>query len=146
IAKPEIKNFADLKGKTVGLSLAVDTISISSRMLMAMNGLKDGDYMVTELVGTPARGKCLMEGACDAVPLGQPEDFQAIAKSYVRLGLSTDAVPDSVMTVTAVRRGWGAEHKDAVTAYVRAMAEAFRFIREPTNRDAVVKFIVEGTG
>src|SRR5215475_8439359 len=31
IAKPEIKTFADLKGKTIGLSLAVDTISISTR-------------------------------------------------------------------------------------------------------------------
>ena len=30
IAKPEIKTFADLKGKVVGLSLAVDTISIST--------------------------------------------------------------------------------------------------------------------
>jgi hypothetical protein len=29
IARPEIKDFADLKGKTIGLSLAVDTISIS---------------------------------------------------------------------------------------------------------------------
>src|SRR6185369_16044366 len=38
IVKPEVKSFADLKGKTVGLSLAVDTISISTRKLMAMNG------------------------------------------------------------------------------------------------------------
>ena len=45
IAKPEIKTFADLKGKVVGLSLAVDTISISTRKLMAKNGIK-GDFKV----------------------------------------------------------------------------------------------------
>src|SRR5579863_8939794 len=35
IAKPEIKVFADLKGKLVGLSLPVDTISMSMRKLLA---------------------------------------------------------------------------------------------------------------
>jgi NitT/TauT family transport system substrate-binding protein len=75
ITKPEIKTFADLKGKVVGLSLAVDTISISTRKLMAKNGIKEGDFKVKELVGTPARADCLRKAECDAVPLGQPEDF-----------------------------------------------------------------------
>ena len=43
IAKPEINTFADLKGKVVGLSLAIDTISISTRKLLALNGVKEGD-------------------------------------------------------------------------------------------------------
>jgi NitT/TauT family transport system substrate-binding protein len=146
IAKPEVKGFADLKGKTVGLSLAVDTISISARKLIAMNGLKDSDYRVTELVGTPARFACLKSGECDATPLGQPEDFQAIGQGYHRLGLSTDAVPESVMTVSAVRRGWAAQHKDAVVHFVRAFADAFRFIRDPANRAAVITIITDSTG
>ena len=62
MAKSQVKGFADLKGKTVGLSLAVDTISISARKLIAMNGLTDSDYKVKELVGTPARASCLKSG------------------------------------------------------------------------------------
>src|SRR6202030_2799870 len=54
IAKPQIATFADLKGKLIGLSLPVDTISISMRKLLALNGIRDGDYRVKELVGTPA--------------------------------------------------------------------------------------------
>jgi ABC-type nitrate/sulfonate/bicarbonate transport system substrate-binding protein len=146
IARPEVKSFADLEGRTVGLSLAVDTISISTRKLIAMNGLEDADYRVKELVGTPARAACLKGGECAATPLGQPEDFQLIAQGYHRLGLSTDAVPDSVMTVSAVRRAWAAEHKDAVVRFVRAFAQSFRFIRDPANRAAVVKIITESTG
>src|SRR6516225_4005947 len=88
IAKPEIKTFADLKGRVVGLSLAVDTISISMRKLLALKGLRDADYTVKELVGTPVRFDCLKRGECDAVPLGQPEDFLSIAQGYRRLGLS----------------------------------------------------------
>ncbi|HYA27817.1 MAG TPA: ABC transporter substrate-binding protein, partial [Acidobacteriota bacterium] len=67
IVKPEIKNFTDLKGKTIGLSLAIDTISISTRRLMALNGIKEGDFKVKELVGTPGRSDCLKKGDCDAV-------------------------------------------------------------------------------
>jgi len=104
IAKPEIKTFADLKGKVVGLSLAVDTISISTRKLMAKNGIKEGDFKVKELVGTPARADCLRKGECDAVPLGQPEDFILMKQGYQRLGVSTDAVPSFLFTVSAVRK------------------------------------------
>ena len=106
IAKPEIKTFADLKGKVVGLSLAVDTISISTRKLMAKNGIKEGEFKVKELVGTPVRADCLRKGDCDAVPLGQPEDFVFIKQGYQRLGVSTDAVPSFLFTVSAVRKSW----------------------------------------
>src|SRR5215510_13988653 len=71
IAKPSSKSFADLKGKMFAMSLPVDTISIASRLLLEKHGLKDSDYRTTELIGTQTRAKCLTDGDCDAVPLGQ---------------------------------------------------------------------------
>jgi ABC-type nitrate/sulfonate/bicarbonate transport system substrate-binding protein len=146
IAKPEIKTFADLKGKVVGLSLAVDTISISTRKLMAKNGIKEGDFKVKELVGTPVRADCLRKGECDAVPLGQPEDFVFMKQGYQRLGVSTDAVPSFLFTVSAVRKSWGEKNKDTLVRYVRGLAAAFRFMRDPANREEVVRLTIETTG
>jgi ABC-type nitrate/sulfonate/bicarbonate transport system substrate-binding protein len=146
IAKPEIATFADLKGRVIGLSLAVDTISISMRKLLALKGLRDADYTVKELVGTPVRFDCLKRGECDAVPLGQPEDFLAIAQGYRRLGLSTEAVGSFQFEVVAARGGLAALHGDVFTAFVRAMGGAYRFIRDGANRDAVAQSIVELTG
>ena len=146
IAKPEIKTFADLKGKTIGLSLAVDTISISTRKLMTLNGIKEGDFKVTELVGTPARADCLRKGECDAVPLGQPEDFLLMKQGYHRLGVSTDAMKNFQFIVSAVRRSWAEKNKDALVRYVRALAAAFRYMREPGNRDEVVRMVIDITG
>ena len=146
IAKPEIKTFADLKGKVVGLSLAVDTISISTRKLMAQNGINEADIRVKELVGTPARADCLKKSECDAVPLGQPEDFLLMKQGYRRLGVSTDAVPNFQFIVSAVRRSWGEKNKDALVRYVRALAAAYRFMRSPANRDEVVRIILDTTG
>jgi ABC-type nitrate/sulfonate/bicarbonate transport system substrate-binding protein len=146
IAKPEIKTFADLKGKLVGLSLAVDTISISTRKLMAQNGINEADIRVKELVGTPARADCLKKSECDAVPLGQPEDFLLMKQGYRRLGVSTDAVPNFQFIVSAVRRSWGEKNKDALVRYVHALAGAYRFMRSPANRDEVVRIILDTTG
>jgi len=146
IAKPEIKTFADLKGKVVGLSLAVDTISISTRKLMAKNGIKEGDFKVKELVGTPTRADCLRKGECDAVPLGQPEDFLLMKQGYQRLGVSTDAVPSFLFTVSAVRKSWGEKNQEALVRYVRGLASAFRFMRDSANRDEVVRMTAETTG
>src|ERR1700728_1775249 len=77
IAKPNIKTIADLKGKLIGLSLPIDTISISTRKLLALKGLGEGNYRVKELVGSPARAECLKSGECDGGPLGQPDDLIA---------------------------------------------------------------------
>ncbi len=146
IAKPDINNFADLKGKTIGLSLAVDTISISTRKLIALNGIKEADFKVKELVGTPARADCLRKGECDAVPLGQPEDFQMMKQGYRRLGVSTDAMKNFQFIVSAVRRSWGEKNKDALVRYVRALASAYRYMRDPANRDEVVRVVIDSTG
>ena len=146
IVKPEIKSFAALKGKTVGLSLAVDTISISTRKLMAMNGIQETEFKVKELVGTPARADCLRKGECDAVPLGQPEDFVLMKQGYHRLGVSTDAMTNFQFIVSAVRRSWAEKNKDSLVRYVRALASSFRYLRDPANRDEVVRIVLETTG
>jgi NitT/TauT family transport system substrate-binding protein len=146
IVRPEIASYADLRGKLVGLSIPADTISISMRKLLAKNGLGEGDYKTKELVGTPVRFDCLKRGECAAVPLGQPNDFEAIAQGYRRLGLSTDAVATLQFQVIAVRRAWANDHKDTVVRFVRALAAAFQFIHDPANRDEVIRAIVEHTG
>jgi ABC-type nitrate/sulfonate/bicarbonate transport system substrate-binding protein len=146
VARPEIKGFPDLKGKLLGLADEAGTISISTRKLLALHGIRDGDFQVKTIEGTPARLSCLRRAECIAVPLGQPQDLLALQEGYRLLGLSTDAVPEFLYTVTAARRSWAAANKDAIVRYIRALAYSFKFIRDPTNRKSVVKIIVETTG
>ena len=146
VAKPEIKTFADLKTKLVGLADEAGTISISMRKLLAAHGLNRGDFVVKVVEGTPARLSCLRRGECDAVVLGQPQDLQAIEQGYRLLGRSNEVVPDFLYTVTAVRRSWAEAHNDAIVRFVRAMAAAFRFIHDRANRDRVIRIIAATTG
>jgi ABC-type nitrate/sulfonate/bicarbonate transport system substrate-binding protein len=146
VAKPEIKTYADLKGKLLGFAAEKGSITISIRKLMAMHGLQRDDFRTKFVDGTPDRLACLTAGDCYAVPLGQPQDFVAMRQGYRLLGLSTEAVPDFVYTVTAARKSWAEANKDAVGRFVRGLAAAFRFIRDPARRNDVVRTIVETTG
>ncbi len=145
IAKPEIKSFADLKSKVIGLADEAGTITISTRRLLALHGIGPGDFAPEIVDGTPARWNCLRRGACDAVVLGQPQDLQAIAQGYRLLGRSDEAVPDFLYTVTAVRRSWADAHREEMLRFVRAIAAAFGFIHDSANRDRVIKVIAETT-
>lgn len=146
IARPQIKSYADLKGKLVGMSLPVDTISIATRMLLEKNGLKEPAYRTKELVGTPIRAKCLTDGECDAVPLGQPDDIVFAQKGFSKLGDSLEVIPVLQFNVIAARRDWAEKNKGVATGFVRAFGNAYKFMRDPANRDEVARTIVETTG
>jgi len=146
IARPENRTYADLKGKLLGVAAENGSITLSIRKLLALNGLERDDFRTRFVDGTPARLDCLTAGDCAAVPLGQPHDLVAMRRGYRLLGFSTDAVPEYLYTVTAARRSWAAANKDTLVRYVRALASAFRFIRDPAQRPNVVRTIVETTG
>jgi ABC-type nitrate/sulfonate/bicarbonate transport system substrate-binding protein len=145
IAKPGIKSFADLKGKMFAMSLPVDTISIASRLLLAKHGLKESDYRTTELIGTQTRAKCLTAGDCDAVPLGQPDDIVFAAKGYTKLGDSLEVIPVLQFSMIAARRDWAVQNKDLTVRFARAFGDAYRFMRDPKNRDEVVGILAATT-
>lgn len=146
VAKPEIKSYADLKGRLLGVAAENGSITISIRKLLALNGLRRDDFRTRFVDGTSARLTCLTAGDCDAVPLGQPQDFVAMRRGYRLLGYSTDAVPNYLYTVTAARRSWAAANKDTLVRYLRALSSAFKYIRDPANREKVTRTIVETTG
>ena len=146
VARPGISSFTDLRGRVVGMAAATDMVAITTRKLLAKNGLASTSYRARELVGTPARVSCLEAGVCDAAPLGQPDDFSLLGKGYSFLGSTRDATPSFQYTVTAARRSWLAVHADTAKHYARALAAAFQFIRDPARRSAVETTIVETTG
>jgi ABC-type nitrate/sulfonate/bicarbonate transport system substrate-binding protein len=146
IAKPEIKSFDDLKGRMVGMSLAVDTISIASRMLLEKHGLQVGTYRTRELVGTPVRADCLNKGECDAVPLGQPDDILFTRRGYNKLGDSLEVIPNLQFSVIAARRDWAQANRDAVLRLTRAVGAGYSFMRDKANRDEVTRIAAEVTG
>jgi ABC-type nitrate/sulfonate/bicarbonate transport system substrate-binding protein len=141
VAKPNITNLSELRGRVIGLADQDSTINYSIWKLLGSAGLRKSDVNLRTISGTPERLNCLEDGACDAVALGQPEDFTAVAKAFHRIGYSDEATPSFVYTVTAARRSWAEQHKDEVLSYLRALARALHYIRDPSHRDELVRII-----
>ena len=146
LAKPTIGSIAELRGKTIGLSLPVDTITIGSQRLFRKAGLGPDDFNTLVLVGTPPRVNCLVEGICDAVPVGQPDDLVLMKKGFRNLGTSLDVIPALQFNVVAARRAWAATHPDALVRYVHAMGDSYKYMNDPANRADVAALISETTG
>ena len=141
IVRPEIKNFADLKGKVLGLSTPGDTITLSSVRLLVHKGLKTSDFRAKPVVGTGARFECLKSGECAAVPMGQPEDLIAIKQGYPRLGYTYEAGADLIFNVDMTRRVWGEKNKATLVRFVRAFAATYEFMNNPKNRGEVASIV-----
>ena len=143
IVRPEIKNFADLKGKIIGLSTPGDTITLSTLRLLAHRGIKPSDFRSKAVVGTGARFECLKSGECVAVPMGQPEDLGAIKQGYPRLGFTYEAGADLIFNVDMTRRAWGEKNKESLVRLVRGFAASYEYMNDPKNRDDVTNIVRE---
>ena len=146
VAKPWYKTIADLKGRRVAMADMSGSVSLATLALFEKHGLTQTDLDINVIEGTPGRFQCLMRGDCDAAPLGQPQDFHALRQGFRLLGATNDAVPDFVYTVTAARKSWAVEHKEALARYVRAMRDSFMFIRDPQNRSRIAALMKEWWG
>ncbi len=143
IVRPEIKSFADLKGKIIGLSTPGDTITLSAVRLLANKGIKASDFQAKAVVGTGARFDCLKSGECVAVPMGQPEDLGAIKQGYPRLGFTYEAGADLIFNVDMTRRAWGEKNKELLVRLVRGFAASYEYMNDSKNRGDVTNTVKE---
>jgi ABC-type nitrate/sulfonate/bicarbonate transport system substrate-binding protein len=143
IVRPEIKNFADLKEKVIGLSTPGDTITLSTVRLLAHKGIKPAGFRAKAVVGTGARFDCLKSSECAAVPMGQPEDLSAIKQGYPRLGFTYESGADLIFNVDMARRAWGEKNQETLVRFVRAFAATYKFMNDSKNRDEVTHIVQE---
>ncbi len=144
VARPDIKTFADLKGKTLTEPSPTDPITLTARKLMEMHGLKEGDVEIKTIAGSQPRVDCLKSGACAAGSLSQPSVFAAFDAGFHTLAMHIETGP-LLYVVDIVDRTWAQAHSEVIVRYIRATAAAMRFIHDPRNRDEVLKAAMEVT-
>jgi ABC-type nitrate/sulfonate/bicarbonate transport system substrate-binding protein len=142
VARPEFASFADLKGKTITITNPRDGITVWTRKLLALHGLKDEDVKLRNIAGSEGRLSCLKSGECAGASLAQPAILDALATGSHALGITNEIGPQ-LYQVDIVEPGWAAAHRDTVVRYIRATTAAMRFIQDPRNRDEVVKVTME---
>jgi ABC-type nitrate/sulfonate/bicarbonate transport system substrate-binding protein len=145
VTSPDVKTYAALKGKTVGVDAATTGFAFILYKLAAMNGLSMSDYKVEKLGGTPARVQALMEGRIAGTMISSPSEILPESKGYTRLGDTTATFGPYQASVGVARRAWAAKHGDQLVAFIRAYAAAMDWLMDPANKDEAISIYVKHT-
>jgi len=139
--RPEIKQWADLRGKKLAVD-AVDTaFALVLRRVLLDQGLdlKRGDYELVAVGNTPLRLASMKKGDTFAAVLTPPVDTQAAAAGMVRLGDSSKSLPGFPNTLFAVDRAWAAKERPQLVGYLRAWLAAMAWMR--ANREEAIGLV-----
>jgi ABC-type nitrate/sulfonate/bicarbonate transport system substrate-binding protein len=141
-ARPAIKSYADLKGKTIShWTVAPEVSTALIRRLMSNGGLQEGQYNIIAGGGLAARYAALTKGAVDAAILTAPFNLLAKQAGMTDLGGLSD-IP-AVFACVIDNTNWAAQHRDAVVATLKALIMGFHYTANPANKAEVVKMLAD---
>ncbi len=131
VARPEIKSFKDLKGKTAAVDSARSGYGLVMYKILEMNGLKrDVDYNVIAFGGGPNRIAALKDGKAAVAAVSPPEDTHAQKEGFNILADATELIGAYQGSAYIVRRGWAKDNEKTVIAFIRAMVAASDYVFE----------------
>jgi len=118
---------------------AVDTaFALVLRKILLAKGLdfSRGDYELIAVGNTPLRLESMKRGDTVAGILTPPVDTQAAAAGMIRLGDSSEVLPDFPNTIFAVNRAWAQSQRPVLVSFLRSWLAALAWIR--ANSDEAV--------
>jgi NitT/TauT family transport system substrate-binding protein len=146
MAKPDIKDLQQLKGRKIGVSSPGSTTDLSTRHILRRQGLEFGrDYSIVYIATEPGRLAALETGVLDAAMLSVPENILARQKGFNELALSADFIEFP-------QNGFGASNKkikenpEEIIRMVRATLRGLMFVSDNKNKDACLDIIVKNWG
>ena len=145
LAKPDIKRWTDLKGKTISIGGPKDITRIYLERMAVPNGLKPGDYDTVFAGATSARFSALQSGAVDAAILLPPFNFYAESAGFTNLGLTVDYAKELPFTGTVVGRAWASAHKATLDKVLSVNAKSMAWFSDPANRAEAIAIMVEAS-
>jgi NitT/TauT family transport system substrate-binding protein len=145
LAKPAIKRWSDLKGKTISIGGPKDITRIYLERMAGPNGLKPGDYDTVFAGATSARFSALQAGAVDAAILLPPFNFYAESAGFTNLGLTIDYAKELPFAGAVVGRSWAASHKTTLDKVLSVHNKSLAWFSDPQNRAEAIKIMVDAS-
>ncbi len=125
VTSPEVKSFADLRGKVVASDALNSGYGLVLVRILQMNGLLlDRDYKALAVGSGPSRLAAMREGRAAAAALSSPDDIEAKKLGFNILADATELIGAYQGSAFVVRRSWAKEHEKEVVSFLRAMIAA----------------------
>jgi ABC-type nitrate/sulfonate/bicarbonate transport system substrate-binding protein len=143
---PEIKTFADVRGKTVMVGDNNGSVRILVDRVFAQNGLTPADYKVVPGGGNSERFAALVSKQVQVTILSSPQDLQGAKQGYSVLARVPTYVGDMAYNGFMVRTEWADKNRDTLVAFLRAMSVSTHWLVDPANRQASTADLAEFLG
>lgn len=134
VVSPDIKDYEDLRGKTLAVDAVATGYSLVLRELLQLGGLKEGDYRLESVGSTATRAQALMENKFAGTILTTPLEIAPESRGYRRLVNAVDVLGPYQTVVGMARRSWAMRNRDALVGFIRASSEAIDWLFDPQNR------------
>lgn len=126
VVRPEIKSYADLKGKVAASDALNSGYGVMLFAILEKQGLKlNRDYTAIAVGSGPKRLAAMEAGKAQVAALSAPEDIKAKRMGYNILGDAVTALGRPYQgSAYVVRRSWAKDHEKEVVAFIRAIISA----------------------
>ncbi len=138
VTVPEVKSYADLKGKELSVDALTTGYAFVLRKLLEKGGLQESDYALVRAGGVLQRFEALLEKKHAGTLLLSPFEVPAEARGFNRLSNAIDVLGHYQGLTGAARRAWAREHEAELTGYIRAYVAALDWLYDPANKDEAI--------
>lgn len=130
MARPELKNPADLKGKRVGVTRFGSASHLVLQMMQRKWGIGPGEIQVVQVGSSPAMLASLDKGGIDAAVLTIPSVFVAEERGYRALADLADMDIYYLHTMLDSTRSYLRSHRDQATRFITAFVEGIAYFKK----------------
>jgi ABC-type nitrate/sulfonate/bicarbonate transport system substrate-binding protein len=143
VVQGEIKNYSDLKGKTLSVDAMTTGFAFVLRKMLAANGIAESDVKFERAGGVMQRWDSLKAREHAGTLLLTPFDLLAEKVGLRVLQKASDVFPRYQGIVGTARRSWAKENTGTLRRFIRAYLDALAWLFDPTNRSVAELILVE---
>jgi ABC-type nitrate/sulfonate/bicarbonate transport system substrate-binding protein len=134
IVQPDVKSYADLRGKTVVVDAPNTAYALVLYKVLKENGLNKGDYVVKPVGAGTARLEAMTKDKTNAAAvLYPPFSIHAAQAGFKDMGAAAKALGAYQADGAFVMRDWAKANSDTVVHYIKAYVEGRRWVLDPAN-------------
>lgn len=144
---PDIEKAEDLKGKKAAVLQPNNGTDMQMRYWLKQNGLEpDKDVTIVSAGASPARLAALKSGQVAVTVIATPSDIEAEKAGLKEFGIIKDQIKGLHHDVITASGKMIREKPEVLKAFMAAMVESIKFVKDPNNREEVVQIGMKELG
>ena len=142
VTLPEIRSYADLRGRTLSVDALTTGYALVLRAMLEHGGLRPGDYTLDSIGGAYQRYVALGERRHAGCLLNSPLERMLEARGFNILDTAIAVLGRYQGQVVATRAAWAAAHREALVGFLASLLEAIAWLVEPASFEPAIDVFV----